>query len=67
MSTVEEIKSAIEQLSLEQRSQLARWMNGWEDDDWDKQIAADFDAGKLDKLLEEVDEDVRAGRIRDLP
>ena len=67
MSTVEEIKSAIEQLSLQQRAELARWLYGWEDDDWDKQIAADFEAGKLDKLLQEVDEDVRAGRIRDLP
>ena len=67
MSTIEEIKSAIQQLSMEERAELARWLHGWEDDDWDKQMAADFEAGKLDKLLNEVDADVLAGRIRDLP
>ncbi len=66
MSTVDEIKSAIEQLNLQDRAELARWLHGWEDDDWDKQIAADVEAGKLNKLLAEVDEDVRAGRLRDL-
>jgi hypothetical protein len=67
MSTVEEIKAAIEQLTFEQRSELARWMHGWEDDEWDKQIATDAQAGRLDKLLKEVDEDINAGRLRDLP
>jgi hypothetical protein len=67
MSTVEEIKAAIEQLTFEQRSELARWMHGWEDDEWDKEIAADAKAGRLDKLLKEVDEDIETGRLRDLP
>jgi len=67
MSTVEEIMTAIEQLSFDERARLARLMHGWEDDDWDRQMIADAKAGKLDKLLEEVDADMRAGRLRDLP
>jgi len=30
-----EIKSAIEQLSFEQRAELAAWLHGWNDDEWD--------------------------------
>jgi hypothetical protein len=67
MSTVEEIISAIEQLSFDDRAKLAKLMHGWDDDDWDRQMTADAKAGKLDKLLEEVDADMRAGRLRDLP
>jgi hypothetical protein len=37
MSTVAEIKSAIEQLPLEQRAALVAELCGWTDDDWDRQ------------------------------
>jgi len=30
-----EIKTAIEQLSFEERPQLAAWMHAWKDDEWD--------------------------------
>ena len=67
MSTVEEIKSAIASLSMEQRAELAKWMHGWQDDDWDQQMAADAASGRLDRLIDEVDEDIRRNRLRDLP
>ena len=54
MTTVEQIKSAIESLSFEDRAELARWLHGWSDDAWDRQIQADADAGRLDKLLADV-------------
>ena len=65
--SVEQIKAAIEQLSLEERAELAAWLHGWEDDDWDKQMKDDVAGGKLDHILREVDEDIRAGRLRDMP
>ena len=58
MSTVEEIKSAIDKLSLSERAQLERLLHGWEDDDWDRQIANDASAGKLHKLIAEVDREI---------
>ena len=67
MSTVDEIKAAIEQLTFEERAELARWLHGWESDEWDREMVADAKAGKLDKLLKEVDEDIKAGRLQDLP
>jgi len=63
---VEEIISAIEQLSVEEQAELARRMR-WEDDEWDRQIAQDFKAGKLDNLIAAAKADAKAGRTRDLP
>ena len=67
MSTIEEIKAAIEQLSFEQRADLARWFHGWTDDAWDRQMADDIAAGRFSQLLAEVDEDIEAGRLQDMP
>ena len=62
-----EIKTAIEQLSFEQRAELAAWLHGWEDDEWDEQMKRDVASGKLDVVLQEVEEDIKAGRLRELP
>jgi hypothetical protein len=62
-----EIKTAIEQLSFEERAQLAAWMHGWKDDEWDEQMKRDVANGKLDDVLREVEDDIRAGRLRDMP
>lgn len=57
MSTLEEIKAAIEKLSLEERGKLARWLHGWSDDEWDRQMEADARSGKLDRFIAEADEE----------
>jgi hypothetical protein len=62
-----EIKTAIEQLSFEQRAELAAWFHGWEDDHWDEQMKRDIADGKLDVLLREVEDDIRAARLREMP
>jgi hypothetical protein len=62
-----EIKNAIEQLSFEERAELAAWLHGWSDDEWDEQMKRDIAAGKLDNVLREVEDDIKAGRLRDMP
>ena len=62
-----EIKTAIEQLSFEERAQLAAWLHGWNDDEWDEQMKRDIASGKLDDVLREVEEDIKAGRVREMP
>ena len=62
-----EIKAAIQQLSFEQRAELAAWLHGWNDDDWDEQMKRDVASGKLDSVLHEVEEDIKAGRVREMP
>ena len=62
-----EIKTAIEQLSFEERAALAAWLHGWKDDEWDEQMKRDIASGKLDDVLREVEDDIAAGRLRDMP
>ena len=61
-----EIKTAIEQLSFEQRAELAAWLHGWNDDEWDEQMKRDIAGGKLDDVRE-VEDDIKAGRVREMP
>jgi len=65
--SVDQIKTAIEQLSFEERAELAAWLHGWKDDEWDEQMKRDIASGKLDAVLREVDDDIRAGRLSDMP
>ena len=62
-----EIKTAIEQLSFEERARLAAWFHGWKDDEWDEQMKRDVADGKLDLVLHAVEDDIKAGRLRDMP
>lgn len=66
MSTLEEIKQACAtKLTPSERAELVRWLEEF-DDDWDRQIEADAQAGKLDKFFEQADRDFEAGRCTEL-
>jgi hypothetical protein len=65
--SVDQIKRAIEGLSFEERAELAAWLHGWKDDEWDEQMKRDVASGKLDNVLGEVEEDIKAGRVREMP
>jgi hypothetical protein len=58
VTTVREIKAAISKLTLEERAEVARWLHGWEDDDWDAQMKRDLVVGKFNKILAKVDADI---------
>jgi hypothetical protein len=58
-----EIKMAIEQLSFEERAQLAAWLHGWKDDEMKRDIAE----GRLDDVLREVEHDIATERLRSEP
>ena len=58
MSTVAEIKAAIDKLSPRERCELNALLRGWDEDEWDRQMAADsLPGGKLDKLREAAEAD----------
>ena len=60
MSTVAEIKAAIDKLSPRERCQLNALLRSWDEDDWDLQMATDAGpGGKLDKLREVAEEEAR--------
>jgi hypothetical protein len=66
MTTLAEIQSAVTELSDEERAKLREWLEEYDAGLWDKQIEADYAAGRLDAILAKVDEDIKEGRIRPL-
>ena len=62
MSRVEEIKAAIDQLSPEERCELAALLNPVEEDDWDVQMKKDTEPGeKLHRLMEAANKEYEKG------
>ena len=58
---IKEIEKAIVQLPAKDLDKLAGWLEGYRAQMWDKQIEEDLEAGRLDALLAEVDEEYEAG------
>ena len=68
MSTVAEIKSAIDRLTFEERCELEALLHPRIDDDWDRQMAADAEpGGKLDQLKQASIKAAEAGKLKDFP
>lgn len=66
MSTVEEITTAIEQLSAEDVARVQAWLAEYSERLWDEQIERDAREGRLDSLINHALEEHRAGRTRPL-
>jgi hypothetical protein len=62
-----EIKTAVAALSPDELTELAAFIRERDNAAWDEQIKRDVAAGKLDHILREVDEDIRAGRLHEMP
>ena len=58
---VEQIEKAITQLPPKELAELMSWLEEYHAQVWDKQIEEDLEAGRLDKVLAEVEEDYTAG------
>ena len=66
VSTVKEIESAIKQLPPKEKWNLLHRFHDALWSEWDKQIEADAVAGRLNHLVQEVEEDIAAGRVKPL-
>ncbi|HEY5792474.1 MAG TPA: hypothetical protein VIS74_04195 [Chthoniobacterales bacterium] len=62
MSTVAEIKEAIAKLSPQEYCELMAELHPFPDDEWDKQMKADFASGKMDWLVKETEAVIREGK-----
>jgi hypothetical protein len=68
MSTVAEIKAAIDRLSPRERCELEALLHPWGEDDWDRRMAADAEpGGKLHKVMCASRKNARAGQLMDFP
>jgi hypothetical protein len=56
--SVQEIKEAVQHLSLEERAEVAACLHSWSDDEWDEKMKRDLASGKLNKILTQVDADI---------
>lgn len=59
--SVKDIETAIAQLSLTELAELMAWLTEYHAQEWDKQIEDDLEAGRLDPLLAQVDDEYDAG------
>ncbi|NJK74357.1 MAG: hypothetical protein HC942_10040 [Microcoleus sp. SU_5_6] len=66
MNTRLEVESAIEQLPEAEVRELAKWLQEYLDERWDRQIEADLASGKLDRLIARAEADIANGNVRDL-
>jgi hypothetical protein len=65
---VGEIKAAIEQLSPEERCELAGLLNPVEEDDWDRQMKKDAEpGGKLHRVMEAANREYKQGKSLPFP
>jgi hypothetical protein len=64
--SVDELEKAVAALPADKLAKFRAWFEEFAADAWDCQIEADAKSGKLDKLVEESEEDFRAGRYREL-
>jgi len=63
---VKQIEKAITQLPTRDLAELMKWLEEYHAQVWDKRIAEDLEAGRLDVLLAEVDEEYEAGLAKPL-
>ena len=66
MTTIAEIQQAIRSLPKADYDLLKRWVDEYDWEQWDRQIEADSDEGKLDFLLAEAAETRRKGTLENL-
>lgn len=66
MSKIDELKADIERLPSEEMAELFRWLSNKEWESWDREIAADSQAGKLDFLVREAHEAKAKGTLKEI-
>ncbi|MBD2608224.1 hypothetical protein H6G81_27845 [Scytonema hofmannii FACHB-248] len=66
MNTRLEVESAIKQLSEDEVRNLAKWLQEYLDEMWDRKIEVDLASGKLDRLIAKAEEDIAANNVKDL-
>jgi hypothetical protein len=66
MTKLEKIEQEIATLGKDDLHKLADWLAEYRADLWDKQIAEDAEAGRLDEVVAQALADLKAGRTKPL-
>lgn len=54
-------------LSRDELAAFRKWFIEFDWEAWDREIEEDVASGRLEAVIQEVDDDIRAGRVSDLP
>jgi hypothetical protein len=63
---IKEITSAVAQLPPSELAEFARWFEEFQARVWDAQLERDVEAGRLDALIEQAEQDFEQGRCEPL-
>ena len=66
MQAVQELQSAVSQLSADELARFREWFDEFDAKAWDKQFEEDIKLGKLDQLADQAIADFRAGKCKEL-
>jgi len=66
MGKLEQIEQEVASLAADELATFREWFAAFDADAWDKQIAADASAGRLDALADAALEEHRKGRTKSL-
>ena len=64
--SVKEVEIAVSQFSHDELAEFRHWFEEFEEEMWDKEIEQDLAEGRLDFLIQEAEEDYKAGRTQPL-
>jgi hypothetical protein len=66
MSRIDQIKAQIERLPEGDIAEIFRWLSAKDWERWDRQVEADSEAGRLDFLIREAQQEKSQGKLKDL-
>ncbi len=66
MDTLQDIQTAVSQLSAQQLAAFRAWFAEFDAEIWDRELERDVAAGRLDALAEEALQALREGQCTDL-
>jgi len=66
MSKIDELKADIERLPGEEVAELFRWLSEKDWENWDEEMKADSQAGRLDFLMREAEDQKAKGTLKEL-
>ena len=64
--SVQDLETAVSQLSKEELARFSQWFEEYVADEWDRQIEKDVLSGRLDAAIQRADEHYKAGRCTPL-
>ena len=64
--SIEEVEQAVSEFTPEELSTFRKWFADYDMAQWDKQIEADSEAGRLDHLIGEIELDIKKDRVKPL-